>query len=62
MSYRCPYCHLPLTDADATKDGDALWCADCAQRVEYYDAIEAYEESVSHSVFPPTEPSNSVAE
>ncbi len=60
MNYRCPYCHLPLTDADVTKDGDALWCADCTQRVEYFDAMGAYE-SVSHSASP-TGPSNSVAE
>lgn len=45
--YRCPYCHSPLTDADATRDGDALKCADCGERVEYFGALAAYEESVS---------------
>ena len=45
--YRCPYCLLPLTDADVTRDGDALYCADCGLRVEYFDALTAYEESVS---------------
>lgn len=48
--YRCPYCRQPLTDADVTRDDEALHCADCGNRVEYFDAIEAYEESVSRSV------------
>jgi len=43
--YRCPYCLSPLTDADATSDNDALWCADCCQRVEYSDALEAWEKA-----------------
>ncbi len=54
MSYRCPYCHSPLADYDTARDGEALWCADCSNRVEYVDAMAAYEESVSS-----TGPSNS---
>lgn len=69
IDYRCPYCFSPLVDADVTRDGDALRCPDCAQRVEYFDAMEAYEESVSHptsggapSAPPPAGPSKPVAE
>jgi len=39
--YRCPYCGSPLTDADATCDGEALCCADCGERVEFFDVMEA---------------------
>lgn len=39
--YTCPYCHAPLTDADVTRDGEALRCAECGERVEYFDALEA---------------------
>lgn len=31
---RCPYCGSPLGDDGATRDGEALWCADCGMRDE----------------------------
>lgn len=46
--YRCPYCNLPLAATDTAKDNEALWCADCTLRVEYFDALTTYEES-SHN-------------
>ena len=39
----CPYCGSELTDADASRDGEALYCADCGQRVEYFDMLEEAE-------------------
>ena len=39
--YRCPYCGLELTDADATRDNEALYCAECGEQVEFFDALEA---------------------
>ena len=38
--YRCPYCGSPLTDADATRDGEALYCAECGTRVEFVDVAD----------------------
>ena len=37
--YHCPYCGARLTDADATGDGEALYCAECDERVEIFDAL-----------------------
>ena len=41
--YCCPYCGSELTDADTSRDGEALYCADCGNRVEFFDALEAAE-------------------
>lgn len=41
---RCPYCGSPLGNDDTTRDGEALWCADCGMRVEYFDALSEAEE------------------
>jgi len=38
--YRCLYCGSKLTDADATPDGEALYCAECGEQVEFFDALE----------------------
>lgn len=43
--YRCPYCGLPLTDADIASDGEALYCADCALQVEFFDALGEAEDA-----------------
>ena len=37
---RCPYCGSPLSDEDLTRDGEALWCSDCEECVEFVDAEE----------------------
>lgn len=37
-SMRCPYCGSTLYDEDITRDGEALRCADCGNRVEFTDA------------------------
>lgn len=37
---RCPYCYSPLDSEDTTRDGEALWCADCSAHVEFVDAEE----------------------
>ena len=39
----CPYCGSELTDADITRDGEALYCADCGHRVEFFDVLEEAE-------------------
>lgn len=44
MEYRCPYCGEYLSDEDMAEDGEALWCSDCAMRVEFWDAIENAED------------------
>lgn len=41
---RCPYCGSPLDSDNTSRDGEALWCSDCG--VEYWDALEAAEESL----------------
>jgi uncharacterized Zn finger protein (UPF0148 family) len=41
--YRCPYCGSALTDADVTRDGEALCRAECGERVEFVDALEEAE-------------------
>ena len=42
--YRCPYCGEVLANADdITGDGEALYCANCGQRVEFVDALEEAE-------------------
>lgn len=43
IEYRCPYCGSLLATADATRDGEALHCADCGQRVEFFDALGGME-------------------
>lgn len=37
--YRCPYCGSPLTDDDTTRDREALYCAECGERVEFADIL-----------------------
>ena len=44
-AFRCSYCGSPLSDDDTARDGEALWCADCGMRVEYWDALSEAEES-----------------
>jgi len=44
-SLRCPYCGSPLGNDDTARDGEALWCADCDMRVEYWDALSEAEEA-----------------
>ena len=39
--YRCPYCGSRLTDEDVSRDGEALYCSGCGERVELFDAMEA---------------------
>jgi len=40
----CPYCGEALTNADdITGDGEALYCARCGQRVEFFDVLEEAE-------------------
>ena len=35
---RCPYCGSLLNDEDII--GEALWCSDCGERVEFVDTEE----------------------
>lgn len=44
--YRCPYCGALLDDDDATRDGEALYCCECGEHVEFFDALEAAEMGV----------------
>jgi len=43
MIYRCPYCGEYLSDDDMSRDGEALQCLDCGNRVEFFDALDATE-------------------